>query len=362
MRTIEFEARRRVIEIPGFPCSRGMAHLAFLAITAFVLVILLMAAVAGERRILECRRQMALLALHLGVARSERKARLVVVEGNVLPFTLVMATLAFLAKLSLMFVVLLVASDTELFELHLAVQRPLFGQMAGVALRIAMFALQRVLGLLIVIEGAGLPVLGGMAGGAFLPIAPLVPFLLIVFPMASHTLRLDLQPGVGTTDAALVATLALGILVLVAQWELGVVVIETGVFPAPLVVTTLALLAEIASMTFLLIVFLMAGDAFGRQFLRLVEQALFRQVAGIALGLAMLALQGVMGIPVMIEIDFLPATVVVAGFALGAVTALVSLFLIDLLVAAVTGLRRLLVSLVGMAFLALDVRVLAADQ
>lgn len=51
-----------------------------------------------------------------------------------------------------------------------------------------------------------------------------------------------------------------------------------------------------------------------------------------------------------------------AGLALGAVAALVTFFLVDLLVAAVTGQRRLLISLVFVTVLALDVGVLAAEQ
>ena len=85
-------------------------------------------------------------------------------------------------------------------------------------------------------------------------------------------------------------------------------------------------------------------------------------MTGVALGLAMFALQGVVGILVMIEVDLLPSLVAMTGFALGTVASLVPLILIDLLVATVTGQRGLLVGLVLVALLALNVGVLAANQ
>ena len=234
--------------------------------------------------------------------------------------------------------------------------------MAGIAFGLAMFAFQQVFRLFIVIEGAGLPILGGMAGRALFPIAPLVSLLVIVLSMTGHTLHFDLQLGIGATHSSLVATLALGILVLFAQREFRVVMIEIRILPTSLVMAALAFLAQAAAMPFFLVVFLVAGNALGGQLLGLIKQALFRQVTGIALGLAMFALQGVMGVLVMVKIDFFPALVVVAGLALGAITPLVPLFLVDLLVTTIAGQRGLLIGLVGVTLLTLDLGMLATNQ
>lgn len=85
-------------------------------------------------------------------------------------------------------------------------------------------------------------------------------------------------------------------------------------------------------------------------------------MAGVAFGLAVLALQRIFGVVIVIEVDLLPPLVVVTGLALDAVSTLMTFFLIDLLVAAVTGQRRFLVGLVFMAILAFDVGVFATKQ
>lgn len=234
--------------------------------------------------------------------------------------------------------------------------------MAGIALGLPVLALEQVLGFLVVVEDAGLPVLGRVASAAFLAVAALVAFFVVILAVARDAGGLHLQfRGFGAADATLVAGVALGILVLVAQGKIGFVMVEFGFFPVTFVMAALALFTEVATMAFFLVILLMAGEAFGRQF-RLIDISLFRQVAGVALGLAVLTLQGIFGVLVMIEVDLLPPLVVVAGLALDAVTTLVTFFLVDLLVAAVTGQGRLLVGLVLVTFLALDVEVFAADQ
>lgn len=47
MATVEQEAGRRVVEVPGFPCSGGMAAVALLAIGTLVFVVLLVTTVAA---------------------------------------------------------------------------------------------------------------------------------------------------------------------------------------------------------------------------------------------------------------------------------------------------------------------------
>lgn len=158
------------------------------------------------------------------------------------------------------------------------------------------------------------------------------------------------------------AGLALGILVLITQHKLRIVMIKAGRFPATLVVTGLAFFAQAVAMPFFLIVLLVACDALGRQLRWLIEHAFIRQMAGIAFGLLVLALEGVMRIHIMTEGDFLPAFVVVTGLAFNAVTTLMPFFVINFFVTAITGQRRLLIGIVRMALLALDFSMLATEQ
>lgn len=111
----QHEARRRMIEIPGFPRTGGVAGFALLAVAAFVLVVLLVTTVTAQRRVLEGWRQVTLFAFNLGVTAGQCEARLVVIEGRVLPFLFVVATLTFVAELAFVLVILLVASNAGLF-------------------------------------------------------------------------------------------------------------------------------------------------------------------------------------------------------------------------------------------------------
>ena len=81
--------------------------------------------------------------------------------------------------------------------------------------------------------------------------------------------------------------------------------VEIGIFPAALVVATLALLTQFATMAFILIILLVTGNTFGWQ-LDLIDQPLFRQMTSIALGLPVLTSKRIVGVVIMIEVDLLP--------------------------------------------------------
>jgi hypothetical protein len=138
-------------------------------------------------------------------------------------------------------------------------------------------------------------------------------------------------------------------------------VVEIGIFPAALVVATLALLAQFATMAFILIILLVTGNTFGWQ-LDLIDQPLFRQMTSIALGLPVLPSKRIVGVVIMIEVDLLPPLIVVAGLTLGTVTPLVTLFLVDFLMATITGQRCFLECLVFVTILALNISMFATKQ
>ncbi len=60
-------------------------------------------------------------------------------------------------------------------------------------------------------------------------------------------------------------------------------------------------------------------------------------MAGVAPGLAVLPFKRIVSVVIVIEVDILPPLIVVAGLALGTVTSLMTFFLVDFLVAAITG-------------------------
>lgn len=136
--------------------------------------------------------------------------------------------------------------------------------MAGVALGLPVLALEQVLRFLVVIEDAGLPLLGRMAGAAFLAVAALVAFFVVILAVARDAGGLHLQfRGFGAADSTLVAGVALGILVLVAQRKISFVMIEIGFLPVTFAMAALALFTEFATMAFFLVILLVAGDALG---------------------------------------------------------------------------------------------------
>src|SRR6266571_818466 len=247
---------------------------------------------------------MAFHAFRLDVRAGQRELRLVVIELDAFPLLLVVAVLA------------------------------LFAELALVAL--------------VVLEGRLLPVLLVVAGLALLAVAALMSLLVVILAVTADAGLRQLFHRRLAAHPALVTGLALGILVLVAQRVLGVlVVIKIGRLPRLLVVAALALVAERTLVPLLVVVLPVAGDAFARQVLAV--ERLVGSVALVALGIVVLAVQRILGVLVVIEAYFLPAPVVVAGLALDAVAALVAFLLVDLLMARVTVLRRILVFLVEVA-------------
>lgn len=112
--------------------------------------------------------------------------------------------------------------------------------------------------------------------------------------------------------------------------------IKIGILPATLVMTIVTFFPELATVPLFLVILLMASHALGGQLL-LIQQSFLRQVAGIALGLAMLALEGISGVLIMKEFNLLPTLVVVAGLAFIPIASFVPLVLVNCLVTAMTG-------------------------
>lgn len=100
----------RVIEL-ALPVFRRMAGLAFLAIAAFVGVVLAVAGDAGARRILESVIGVTRFALGRRVLSGERETGLAVIKFRFLPRFLVMAVVALVAEIAFVFVVLAMATD-----------------------------------------------------------------------------------------------------------------------------------------------------------------------------------------------------------------------------------------------------------
>lgn len=74
-----------MIEGDGLPIALRVAGLTFLSVRPFVLVVLLVAGIAGHRSVFEGRGQMAFLAVHLGMLSHQGEARLVMVKRRCLP-------------------------------------------------------------------------------------------------------------------------------------------------------------------------------------------------------------------------------------------------------------------------------------
>src|SRR5574340_245513 len=209
-----------------------------------------------------------------------------------------------------------------------------------------------------------------MAGFALGAISSLVAFLLVILAVVADAGCVQffqrLLAG-HSGHASLVAGIALGIAMLALERILRIlVVIELGGFPVFFGVAALALVAELALVAFFLVILAVARHARRQEIL--FVQRLCRQMAGIAFHLLVLVEQDILGVLVVIEMYFLPATVVMAGFAFFPVASLVPLRLIVLAVAGITLFRSLLESLVKfeglvkMAFLAFDIRMFAARQ
>lgn len=185
-----------------------------------------------------------------------------------------MAAFALWTESAVMDVILDVAAHAGAPRLFGAIQRFLVAVVAG---HLAMCAFQGE-PRLIVIEIPGFPSAGVMAGLALRAEASLVHVLLLVTAVASH--------GRIPKRRCQVALLAIGLGMAAGQRETRFIVVIGGVLPAFFVVATLAFIAELP---FVLVVFLVAGDARGIPFM-LVDIPLCGQMTGIAFGFDVLAL------------------------------------------------------------------------
>jgi len=155
----------------------------------------------------------------------------------------------------------------------------------GRALGRAMFALEGVLGVAVVIETARLPVAVGVTGFALVAKPALVAFALIILLVAGDAFhRGALERRVA------VAVLARDIHVLAGEREMRLAVVETRVLP---VFVGMAIGAGIAQLALVLVVLAVAGDTGGRRVAQLL--ALGVAVAALHLGHGMSALEREIG-------------------------------------------------------------------
>lgn len=169
---------------------------------------------------------MALLAFDFGVAAGQHKTRFVMVVLSVLPTLLVVAGLAFVAKLPFVLVIFLVAADAFAVQSGFEDLASLCG-MARVTLEFRVTGLQGIFRLAVMIEDTGLPALRGMTGFTLVAKAPLVPLFVIILAVTGNALPVQFQFDIRSGNAALVATFALGVLVLVAQGKASRVMVES---------------------------------------------------------------------------------------------------------------------------------------
>lgn len=143
--------------------------------------------------------------------------------------------------------------------------------MTSDALSVPVLALERVLGVPIVIEDSFLPVLGRMAGLTLVAKLPLVPLVVVFLPMAFDALGRQLLDGLyprERLEAGLVAALALRGLVFPFERILGVLVmVEACLLPSLLVVAGLALVAQTPLMSLLVVILAVASKALRLQLL-----------------------------------------------------------------------------------------------
>ena len=271
---------------------------------------------------------------------------LVVVEAPRLPVVGVVTIAAIRSELELVLVILLVAGDA----LHLGVPEGR-REVAFFALHLGVFAEQRE-ACQTVVEARHLPVFLVVAGLALLALLALV---LVVLLVAVKAIGAQLF----LVHKATVAGCALGGDVLAAQRVFGhAVVIENGFLPVLLDVAGFALVAELALVASFVVILAMARHAEGRGFFLVQDAGMTRR----ALGRAVFALEGVLGVAVVVEAQRLPVAVGVTGLALVAELALVTLFVVILAVAGHALQGRTLEFWIGVAIIALHVAVLAGER
>ena len=320
--TIEHETRASiVIEIPLLPIARVVALLARRSQPTLVRVVLLVARAALARRIFECGCLVAVLARNLRVFAEQREPREPVIECGLGPTTLVMALLATVTFLALVFVILTVTRVARGIEL-LLIQ---IAGMARAAFHLAVFAPQRVAGVARVIERDLAPVALGVARLAF---ATELALVFVVLGMTAHARAGELLH----VQRAGVAGDALDRAMAREQWIAGIaVVIKAQHLPIAGGVTALALGAEPALVSLAVVVLAMTAVAvLGRIFISMVD------VARGAFRGEMFALESIPGLAV-IETHLFPIRL---DMTVDAVLTEAALVLVVLAMAAITIRRR----------------------
>ena len=162
-------------------------------------------------------------------------------------------------------VILSVTCDALGFQLF-KVQVPLHGTpVAPCTGCLCVLAIQRPAGVPVVTERDVLPVAGGMAGLALVPVAATVALVAIITGVAGnaqHGQLLQRHARLRHAESGAVTAFATRLPMLAGQRELRrTVVVELGRLPGPLVMTGFALFALAALVALLLVVFLVAGHA-----------------------------------------------------------------------------------------------------
>ena len=250
----QWESGQIVVEHDvGGPGALSMAGFAAALELAAVRVLAAMAssAVLGEF-LLRNHRGMTRVTVDLGVRPDERKVRLFrVVVGHRLPFLVIVAVVALLAKTRRVRVISLVAAVAVLRDLFLVITTAV----AGDTVNVRVHAEQRVTGLLQVVILCCLPLLGDMALTAVA--AARAPMLIIGGVTADAGLRSLL------VMAANMAGIASHSPVRARELEVRLVVIEFSAGPTR---RTMALAARLAELPTMRVVALVAIDAVARSF------------------------------------------------------------------------------------------------
>ena len=260
-----------------------------------------------------------------------------------------MATLALLAKPSLMNVLAIVATGTGIRRQHLVAGHRLL--MAIGAFGLLVGSVNPVLGAFVVVEIPDFPVAGIVATLALLAQTQ---FVLVFLLMARPAIRLGVLEF-----RRFMALLAVGLDMLAQQREFRLVVVEAHIVALP-ASFVMAILALLALLTVVLVVHFVTGIAV-RWCLVAIDG---RGMTLLALGIPVLEFQWILGVLVVIEPNVvpLPALFVVAFVTLVAQVATVSLVVVRFLVAVVAHLRQLLlIELAGVTLVALDLEVLEAQ-